>query len=69
MRYKLFVWHGVLCEHGCGHIAVIAKNLERARELALMSIGCGDDKHTIKEKEPDIYDMKEEAVILCHGSG
>ena len=68
MKCKLFVWHGVLCEYGCGHIAVIAKSLKRARELALME-AISEDRYTLKEEEPKIYDMREEAVILCHGSG
>ena len=67
MKCKLFVWYGVLCDYGCGHIAVIAKNLKRARELALTK--APSDSYTLEEEEPTVYDMKEEAVIECWGTG
>jgi len=67
MKHKLFIWHGVLCDFGCGFIAVIAKNLKRARELALKS--SPRDSYTLEENEPDIYDMTKEAVIECWGTG
>lgn len=62
MKHKLFIWHGILC----GYIVVIAKNLKRAREIALKKFP--RDSYTLEENEPDIYDVTKETVIQCWGT-
>ena len=66
-KLKLFVWENVLCDYVCGHIAVLALNVEQAREVVRTTVDeC--DHHSMMEvftKEPTIY--TDPVAIPCWG--
>lgn len=37
-KLKLFIAEGVLCDYTCGMVVIVAKDLERAKELARIEL-------------------------------
>ena len=72
---KAFIWKKLnnvsSSYHSGGGLMVIAKDLDRAREIAVFSMGYGEDKQVVKmdtEKDPDFTfaapKQKEQVVVF-----
>ena len=67
-KLKLFVWENVLCDWQCGHVAVLAFDVEQARSVVRETTEAYQYQSLIEvfTKEPVIHE--DPVAILCYGS-